>query len=159
MGEWKRICCAVDPTEPSWRAMMQAAELARALGAELTLVHVRSVPPIAAMDLAVIEDERADAAEGPHATLAAWRAEAERVAGSPVRIVLLTGRPADTILRYASEQDFDAVVVGSRDGTTLGRLVLGSVAEHVALGANCPVLVVRPARAHEPRSEPVRAAV
>jgi nucleotide-binding universal stress UspA family protein len=152
MASWKKICCAVDPTDASWCAMQEAAELARCLGADLTLVHVRSFPPGSAMDL-LSEPEHAGAASPrDDRTLESWRADAQRAAGRPVRIATLTGRPAETIIRYARDQGFDVVVVGTREGSTLGRIVLGSVAERVALGAPCPVLVVRPRTRTEERA-------
>jgi nucleotide-binding universal stress UspA family protein len=40
-------------------------------------------------------------------------------------------------------EEVDLLVVGAHDRAALGRLLLGSVSEHVARHAPCPVLVVR----------------
>ncbi|SNZ02999.1 Nucleotide-binding universal stress protein, UspA family [Natronoarchaeum philippinense] len=53
------------------------------------------------------------------------------------------GKAAPTIVRYATEHDFDHIVLGSHGRTGLSRLLLGSVAEHVVRRAHAPVTVVR----------------
>jgi K+-sensing histidine kinase KdpD len=52
------------------------------------------------------------------------------------------GDPAEEILRYAGRQPIDLIVVGTHGRTGVSRVLLGSVAERVARGARCPVLVV-----------------
>jgi nucleotide-binding universal stress UspA family protein len=54
------------------------------------------------------------------------------------------GTPAVEIARLAAELDADLVVVGSHGRGGIQRLFLGSVAEHVARLARCPVWVIRP---------------
>ncbi len=53
------------------------------------------------------------------------------------------GDVAATICATAEKLGVDAIVVGSHARGTLGRLLLGSVSEHVVRHAPCPVLVVR----------------
>lgn len=53
---------------------------------------------------------------------------------------------AEEILDVANAENARLVVVGIRRRTPLGKLVLGSVAQHVILDAECPVLAVKPAR-------------
>ena len=50
---------------------------------------------------------------------------------------------ADTISAVAAELGVDVIVVGAHGRGALGRLLLGSVSEHVVRHAPCPVLVVR----------------
>jgi nucleotide-binding universal stress UspA family protein len=65
-----------------------------------------------------------------------------RVDGIESRVV--TGAPADMILREADREDSDLIVVGARGVGPVERLLLGSVSESVVRHARCPVLVVRP---------------
>ncbi len=141
---WKRICCAVDFSEPSWIAMEQAAELAGKLRAELTLVHVRPSPTLGSAD-AVVAAPRLDEAEARRVeeTLEVWRADAETRAALPVRARVLAGDPAVEIARFAGDEGFDLAVVGTHGRTGFSRLILGSVAEKVLRRAPLPVLVVR----------------
>ncbi len=66
----------------------------------------------------------------------------------PVRQLVEDGDAADVICTVAAEQGVDVIVVGSHGRTGLGRLLLGSVSEHVVRHAPCPVLVVRSRATH-----------
>jgi nucleotide-binding universal stress UspA family protein len=48
------------------------------------------------------------------------------------------------IVRLATEEHADMIVMGTQGRTGLHRLLLGSVAERVIRQAPCPVLTVRP---------------
>ncbi len=141
---WKRICCAVDFSEPSWVAMEQAADLAGGLRAGLTLVHVLVPAATAPTDVLVavptIEEAETRRAEE---TLEVWRADAESRGAVPVRARVLLGDPAAELARFVEEEGCDLLVVGTHGRTGLSRLVLGSVAERVLRRAPVPVLVVR----------------
>lgn len=141
---WKRICCAVDFSEPSWIAMEQAADLAGGLRAGLTLVHVL-VPAVTAPTDVLVAVPAVEEAETRRAeeTLEVWRSDAETRAGVPVRARVLSGDPAGALARFVEEEGCDLLVVGTHGRTGLSRLVLGSVAERVLRRAPAPVLVVR----------------
>jgi nucleotide-binding universal stress UspA family protein len=51
---------------------------------------------------------------------------------------------ADEILAIATEVDADAIVIGIRHRTPVGKLLLGSVAQRVIIDAKCPVIAVKP---------------
>jgi nucleotide-binding universal stress UspA family protein len=53
------------------------------------------------------------------------------------------GRPAATIVEAAADLGVDHVVVGSHGRRGVSRLLLGSVAEHVARRSPAPVTIVR----------------
>jgi nucleotide-binding universal stress UspA family protein len=157
---WSRVCCAVDLSEPSRIAMLEAAMLASRFETELVLLHVRSRPAGIGADLLVAprDPRRSD----PEVALAAWRDEAERVSGRAVRSVVREGDAAAEIVSFARAWRCDVLVVGTHERKGLGRLVLGSVARKVARGAPCAVLVARrpdaglaPAERREPQRRPV----
>ena len=50
---------------------------------------------------------------------------------------------AGGILDIAEENNIDLIVIGTRGRSGFKRLLLGSVASHVATYAHCPVLVVK----------------
>jgi nucleotide-binding universal stress UspA family protein len=56
---------------------------------------------------------------------------------------LVRGDAAAEILRATREVQGDLIVMGTHGRTGLGRLLMGSVAEKVLRGAECPVLTVR----------------
>ena len=53
------------------------------------------------------------------------------------------GRPSQTIVEYAEENDFDQIVMGSHGRSGVSRILLGSVAETVVRRSPMPVTVVR----------------
>jgi universal stress protein A len=53
------------------------------------------------------------------------------------------GKDGPEIVGYAAEAGVDLVVISTHGRTGLGRLVAGSVAEHVIRHAPCPVLTLR----------------
>jgi nucleotide-binding universal stress UspA family protein len=55
--------------------------------------------------------------------------------------LLLSGRPAEVLRKYAVEEGYDLIVVGRR-GHGASRLLLGSVADALARGGEVPVLIV-----------------
>ena len=66
---------------------------------------------------------------------------------------LVRGDAAAEILRATREVQGDLIVMGTHGRTGLGRLLMGSVAETILRGADCPVLTVRvPLTASEPAS-------
>ena len=51
----------------------------------------------------------------------------------------------DQVLAVASEVSADLIVIGLRKRTPVGKLLMGSVAQRILLGADCAVLAVKPA--------------
>jgi nucleotide-binding universal stress UspA family protein len=60
-----------------------------------------------------------------------------------VRSHVQHGSPGSEIIRFAAEKDSDLIVIGSHGLRGMTRWLLGSVAEKVIRGAECPVLVLR----------------
>lgn len=55
----------------------------------------------------------------------------------------LVGDPANAILAAADDLDVDAVLIGVRDRSPVGKVVFGSVSQKVILGSPVPVVVAR----------------
>jgi nucleotide-binding universal stress UspA family protein len=53
---------------------------------------------------------------------------------------------AEEMLRVARDTSAQVLVIGLRHRTPVGKMIMGSVAQHVLLDAPCPVLAVKPAR-------------
>lgn len=128
-----RIQTVVYPTDFSSysnQAYFQAVGLAERYGAALAVVFVYNA--------AVDEQNRGKAY---------WEKQLADVrplnANIPVRHAVLEGDPATEIVKYATEQRADAIVIGTHGRTGVDRLVMGSVAERVMREAPCSVLVVK----------------
>ncbi|WP_373047715.1 universal stress protein [Vulgatibacter sp.] len=137
----QHILVAVDGSDGSKRAVGLARELATALQARVTLLHVIEPPasfPIEAYGLNrnQVYDVQL---QGARALLAAIAAE------MPGRVdqVVDSGSPAETICAQSEERDADLVLLGSRGMGTMGRWLLGSVSDRVVHLSKRPVTVVR----------------
>jgi nucleotide-binding universal stress UspA family protein len=141
MGAMRSILHPTDFSPHSEAALQVARSLAGAHEARLVLVHV--VPPEAMP--AAVSKALVDLAIGCEGL----REARDRVEGedgdskSPVESQLRRGDPAAEILDVAAGLPSDLIVMGSHGRTGLSRLLIGSVAESVLRGADCPVLMVK----------------
>jgi len=64
--------------------------------------------------------------------------------GVDVQVELLIGNVADSILKFANQNKFDLITIGSRGLRGLKKITaLGSVSRRVSEEAKCPVLIIR----------------
>ena len=64
-------------------------------------------------------------------------------AGVPYATSILFGVPAETIVRYAEDQDIDVIFTGTRGMGALRNVLLGSVATKVVGSAQVPAALVK----------------
>ena len=147
----RRVLLGTDLGHTTGLATDRAFDLAHRHGAELLVVSVIEPKDLrhqsGRQDIRwdEIRDRRHDAAQ---ALVARGRA-----AGVTVSFLVWTGDPGDSIVSAAEAENVDLVVVGTHGRGTIGRLLLGSVSEHVVRHAPCPVLVIRPASGPPGRPE------
>ncbi|HEX8952983.1 MAG TPA: universal stress protein [Polyangia bacterium] len=148
MAAIRKILVATDFSPIAVHAQKIALELARPLGAEVTVLHVYALPTYLFVDgstyvppAKVVADILSDAARGLAAAV-----DAAASSGVTVTTVSAEGDPAEAIVRYADEHRFDLVVLGTHGRRGLARLALGSVAEHVVRAAKVPVMTVHAER-------------
>jgi nucleotide-binding universal stress UspA family protein len=145
----RRILLATDLGPESGLAETWAIDLARVHGAQLVIVSVIDPAELTSDTMAV--PERALAATAPRwdqvrdvrRDAAQRLVERGRDAGVPATFMVWTGDPGASIVAAAAAEQADLVIVGSHGRGRLGRIVMGSVSDHVAHQAACPVLVVR----------------
>lgn len=63
-------------------------------------------------------------------------------AGIETESVILSGRPSNEITKYATEGNFDLIVMNHTNRGRLSRLLTGSVSEKIARNASCSVMIV-----------------
>lgn len=58
-------------------------------------------------------------------------------------LVIKHGEPGPTIIKYANQENFDLVCIGSRGLNSFQEMVLGSVSHKIAKRVNAPVLIIK----------------
>jgi nucleotide-binding universal stress UspA family protein len=140
-------CSAAGPT--SERAVLFAGQLARAVDASVTLIHVMSQLPVDEqadpIDLRSQVDELIErrSREGVHLNQMLDLLAAE---GTKARAVVRHGLVVDEIVAEAKEGQFDLVVLGAHITPGVSSLLATNLAEQILLAADLPVLVVRQTR-------------
>jgi len=132
----QKLLLAYDGTEASRRALELAAVMTHKFGASLTVVSVVPTRPGRAPI-----DPWDDTDVHTQELLEAGRLLREE--GIEAHLVETAGDVPARIERIATDGGFDAVIVGSRGLSMLGRALQGSVSEHVAATADTTVIVAR----------------
>jgi nucleotide-binding universal stress UspA family protein len=141
----KKILCAVDLSPASAPVLAWAGLFAKALDAQLEVLHVEwpEYPPYFFLSQ---EEDLAGQAEGRRAMLE--KALADMLGSSPVstigpEITVVEGHAVEAILKHAEARHPDLIVMGSHGRSGIARMRMGSVAESVMRDAAVPLLVVR----------------
>jgi nucleotide-binding universal stress UspA family protein len=144
---FRSIVVGTDGSETAKQAVVQAAELAKSIGATIHLVSAYEPVPDQRLrdealqapdDLQWMVNQREDV----DATLEE-AATVIREAGIGVDIYARQGDPADSILDVAEEREADLIIVGNKGMTGAKRFLLGSVPNKVSHHAPCSVLIIR----------------
>jgi len=143
----RQILVATDFSEPSDAAMAYGRELARAFGAQLTVLHVTDNVAARAYgaDGFVFADTdlQRDVEAAAQRQLDAQISDEDRSQLRAAGVVLTASSIAATIADFAQEIKADLIVMGTHGRGAVAHLLMGSVAERVVRTAPCPVLTVR----------------
>jgi nucleotide-binding universal stress UspA family protein len=140
---FKHILAAYDGSAVSRQALEMAGGLARALGAELSLVSVEEHLPSFPGDIGEVKEEK----ERQNEVFQKLQREARemvKLTGLDLhRADVLVGHVAKTIIKHAKAVECDLIVMGhsGRSGAWGG--FLGTTAEKVSRYAHCTVMIVR----------------
>ena len=143
MSRWKTIVVGVDGSPGSRKALTWAAAEAAEHGADLVVLNVWEhtlLPPAGSVSVS----ERYVPDPSQTTSEALLRIITEELGEEPPVLVqprVKQGRPAKVLIEDSA--DADLLVVGQRGHGGFAGLVLGSVSQHVAAYAKCPVTVVR----------------
>ena len=136
---FKNIVVAVDGSENAKRAVEKAAELANLTeGSHVDAVTVIAIDVYSDMVYDPVETH----GESQKELVAPSMAVLEE-AGVDAELVIVHGRPAEEIIRYADDSGADLLVLGCRGLNVLQEFAIGSVSHKVIKHVKCPVLVVK----------------
>jgi nucleotide-binding universal stress UspA family protein len=139
---YKNILLALDATASDQRLLCSIAELARSLGARLTLLHVAdgfAAQHQDSLNLVESEEMKQDKAY--------LEAEAQklRASGVTVETLLAHGEPPAEILAAAQKLGCDLIALTSHGHRFIADVVLGSTISNVRHRTRVPLLIIPPA--------------
>ena len=144
MSAASHILLTTDFSPASEEAVGKAGELARAMGARLTVLHVHRHAPAAPE--AVIPAEKyvtsADLDAEVRQNLEDLRRTMLQGVESVSAVSIENVSAPLAICDYAEKHGVDLIVIGTHGRTGVPRLLIGSVAEKVVRHSKCPVMVV-----------------
>lgn len=141
--QFRRILCAVDFSESSLDALVQAINMAEEADAQLTVLHVVELSPL------LIDEPGLDFPRLREAASAEARRRLQELIPEQARTyctvdtAVVEGRAYREILQQAAERQSDLIVMGGHGRGALDLLVFGSTTHHVIRVSSCPVLIVR----------------
>ena len=145
----RKVLVPTDFSPRSDEALRYAAGLATALEASIVVVHVIQEPFVAGgeWDLYVRDapEVRERLYSDVRSRLSAIATDLEQ-RGQHVTTDIRFGSARDGIVKAGVAAGVDLIVMSTHGRSGLPHLLLGSVAEHVIRGADCPVLAVRQPR-------------
>lgn len=148
---YERILIATDGSELAGRALANGLELAKLVGAEVTILTVTEPAVVlgggyASMSGASFDPvpQLIEAQEDAARRLLELASEQAVAAGVEAKTVLVTDTfPADGITATAERIGAGLIVMGSHGRRGIGRLLLGSQTNSVLAHTQIPVLVIR----------------
>lgn len=146
----RNILVPLDGSDMAREALPVVKELAKPLGAAVTLARIVPIPtaiyvdsPYAPMMAQPYLNEALTAEQKAAATDLARSAGELREAGVTTTSVVQIGNPANQLLDLLTGGQYDLVVLSSHGRTGIKRWVFGSVAERLVEASRTPVFIVR----------------
>lgn len=143
---YQKILVAIDDSEISANVIQQAAQLAKALNSQITLVQVMTLDPYLAdaylrmgQSNELVERVRSYVQEN----LTKAQKQFEEL-GQTVATQVVEGFSVhEEIIKAAQNLEVDLIIMGSHGRTGFKKFILGSVAQKVLGESHIPVLIVR----------------
>ena len=144
---YKKILVPLDGSELAECVLPHVESIAKGCGVK-NVILVRALEPyISSYAQVYLSDEQrkeADArAEGAARGYLDQAASRVKLDGVEVQKQFITGRPAESIAEYATENEVDLIIISTHGRSGISRWVWGSVADRILRSACVPVLMVR----------------
>jgi nucleotide-binding universal stress UspA family protein len=144
---YRHILIAVDGSDLSNKALAQAVELAKALSAKITIVHVTAPwTSVAVGEIAIMfppQEYEANMAAAAEKLLAQAKASADTLGIACTTAHASDPQPYKAILAEAEKDGADLIVMGSHGRRGIAGLLLGSETSKTLTHSKIPVLVYR----------------
>jgi nucleotide-binding universal stress UspA family protein len=157
MGEWaqlKRFLVCTGGKEFIEAALQLTGQLAKAVGASVTLLHVMAEPPAIYSDLVRLEEDVERLLESNSElglNLREQKADLEKL-GVSAEVRVRHGIVVEQVFVEARERNYELIVTGSSQARGMLRhYIMGDLTRSILNHANCPVLVARAGASVSPR--------
>jgi nucleotide-binding universal stress UspA family protein len=157
MGEWaqlKRFLVCTGGKEFIEAALQLTGQLAKAVGASVTLLHVMAEPPAIYSDLVRLEEDVERLLESNSElglNLREQKADLEKL-GVSAEVRVRHGIVVEQVFAEARERNYELIVTGSSQARGMLRhYIMGDLTRSILNHANCPVLVARAGASVSPR--------
>ena len=148
MQAFKNILFPIDFSKCSEKVFPFALEMAQKFDAKLHLLFVaRDISYLSTVDVAweLLRNTVAEVARAGENRMEAFCDK--QLSDFPnYESKVVTGDPAEEIVKFANEQGIDLIVMGTHGRKGLDRTLMGSVADHVIKNASAPVFTINPLR-------------
>lgn len=138
----KTILVALDGSELSERVIETLREFQLQPATKIILSHVIP-PPVSELEL-VADRPHTQSEEVPYLHIERQMQNYQANLPGESELEIVSGDPAEEIIRLANIYHADLIVIGSRGLIGLKRIIQGSVSSQVVEDAPCSVLVVKP---------------
>jgi nucleotide-binding universal stress UspA family protein len=143
----KTILVPIDFSETSEKAFQDALDIAVQNDAMIYLLHVNEVIQLCAVDYCL---DAALVEQIENKTLASSTEMLQKIInkfpntkGIKIQSIVAKGNPFEEILKVQNDKKIDLIVIAPHGKKGIFGHLLGSVAEKIARGANCQVLIVK----------------
>lgn len=147
----KKILIPIDGSKSSQKAAEKAVAISKLLNAELTFITVVNLPSEDKYSYFGMSVENAFDANRKE-MLKKLIHEETRMLDIIVRNLdygdlritkkIVTGKAAEEIVKLATDENFDLIVMGRRGFSNFERFFIGSVTQKVISAATCPVMII-----------------
>jgi len=146
----KRILIALDYNPSAEKVAATGYTLAKALGAEVVLVHVITEPEYYALEYSPIMGYQGGFSAGTIALAEDIKKEAENfltasvahLGNNGIQSIVLEGDTAESILKYSQDWNADLIVMGSHSHKGLDRLFVTDMAASILKNSKIPLLTI-----------------
>ena len=152
---FSKILVCLDGSKETEQIIPYAVAQAQCFNGSITLINVINVPSVAVPaslkaiprkhEVKEIGDEKGITESEKQA--ADYLGKLSRLlekGGINVDCVIIRGTPAESIAAYSDQHDMDLIILTTRERSSLGRTVFGSVTDFVARNTKAPVLIIKP---------------
>ncbi len=150
---FKKILVPTDFSETAKISLEHVKWLASTFSSEVTLLHVGEITPAANIfpSLYIPENDlNAEYSDLALRKLAEWKTELEEKGISKINIEYADGNVAETISKYAVENEIDIIVMGTHGSKGLSEFFIGSNAFKLVNLVDLPVLTINNRNTYSP---------